>query len=84
MEKLLTKCIVNVDNEFTFNGLLFKISKRNKDYRVSNSYKENDDYTNTAEMTYVLVGVNNDCKIIVLNENNSVIKDVTFVRNVGV
>lgn len=78
-------CIVNADNEFVFNGLMFQISNKNKNYKVINSYRENRDYTNSAEMTTVKVGIEKDtCKILFFNEDDKQMTDVLFVGMVGV
>lgn len=85
MNKILKTCIVDVDNEFVFNGMLFRISKRNKNYKVMNSYKDNKDYTNSSDMISVHVGIEKEsCTLFFLDENKNKMNDVFFVKLVGV
>lgn len=81
--KFLGEYIVNADNIFTVSGLLnFEISPLVKEYRVFNSYKNTEDFTNESEMSTVKVFIDRDnLNLVFLNENNKPITKLMIVED---
>lgn len=81
--KFLGEYIVNADNIFTVSGLLnFEISPLVKEYRVFNSYKNTEEFTNESEMSTVKVFINRDnLNLVFLNENNKPITKLMIVED---
>lgn len=49
------RCVVDTENEFTYDGFRFKISEEVKEYEVHKKSGTIYDYTNEAEMSEVYV-----------------------------
>lgn len=80
--KFLEECIVDADNIFTVRGIHFKISPLVEEYRVFNSYKNTEDFTNESEMSIVKVFINRDnLNLIFLNEKNQPITKLMIVED---
>lgn len=81
--KFLGEYIVNADNIFKVSGLLnFEISPLVKEYRVFNSYKNTEDFTNESEMSTVKVFIDRDnLNLVFLNENNKPITKLMIVED---
>ena len=81
--KFLGEYIVNADNIFTVSGILnFEISPLVKEYRVFNSYKNTEDFTNESEMSTVKVFIDRDnLNLVFLNENNKPITKLMIVED---
>lgn len=81
--KFLGEYIVNADNIFTVSGLLnFEISPLVEEYRVFNSYKNTEDFTNESEMSTVKVFIDRDnLNLVFLNENNKPITKLMIVED---
>ncbi|MGL6081373.1 MAG: hypothetical protein ACRC4N_02555 [Gammaproteobacteria bacterium] len=48
-------CHVDADNDFTYQGIQYRIPDDNKNYKVYEKYDEVHDYKNRTEMTSILV-----------------------------
>lgn len=80
--KFLEECIVDADNIFTVRGIHFKISPLVEEYRVFNSYKNTEDFTNESEMSIVKVFINRDnLSLVFLNENDKPITKLMIVED---
>jgi hypothetical protein len=80
--KFLEECIVDADNIFTVRGIHFKISPLVEEYRVFNSYKNTEDFTNESEMSIVKVFINRDnLNLVFLNEKNQPITKLMIVED---
>ena len=80
--KFLEECIVDADNIFTVRDIHFKISPLVEEYRVFNSYKNTEDFTNESEMSTVKVFIDRDnLNFVFLNENNKPITKLMIVED---
>lgn len=80
--KFLEECIVDADNIFTTRGIHFKISPLVEEYRVFNSYKDTEDFTNESEMSIVKVFINRDnLSLVFLDEKNKPITKLMIVED---
>ncbi len=80
--KFLEECVVDADNIFTVRGIHFKISPLVEEYRVFNSYKNTEDFTNESEMSIVKVFINRDnLNLVFLNEKNQPITKLMIVED---
>ena len=74
------KVPVNVDNEFSLNGIKFTVPEDNDDYRVISKYSESDEYTNESKMDQVNVVLGSDFKFYFYDEDGEIIKGVKFQK----
>lgn len=74
------KVPVNVDNEFSLNGIKFTVPVDNDSYRVISKYSETDDYTNESKMDQVNVVLGSDFKFYFYDEDGEIIKGVKFQK----
>lgn len=74
------KVPVNVDNEFSLNGIKFTVPIDNDNYRVISKYSEADDYTNESKMDQVNVVLGSDFKFYFYDEDGEIIKGVKFQK----
>lgn len=74
------KVPVNVDNEFSLNGIKFIVPEDNDDYRVISKYSEDDEYTNESKMDQVNVVLGSDFKFYFYDEDGEIIKGVKFQK----
>lgn len=81
--KFLNKSVVDADNIFNVFGLKYYISKSVKEYRVYNSYKENqDNFTNESQMSIVNVYIDMETnKLHFFNEHNKEITKIMIVED---
>ncbi len=80
--KFLEECVVDADNIFTVRGIHFKISPLVEEYRVFNSYKNTEYFTNESEMSIVKVFINRDnLNLVFLNEKNKPITKLMIVED---
>lgn len=79
--KFLEECIVDADNIFTVRGIHFKISPSVEEYRVFNSYKNTEDFTNESEMSIVKVFIDKEnFNLVFLNEKKKPITKLMIVE----
>ena len=74
------KVPVNVDNEFSLNGIKFTVPEDNDDYKVILKYSEADEYTNESKMDQVNVVLGSDFKLYFYDEDGEIIKGVKFQK----
>lgn len=79
----LDTCIVDADNIFKLCGVKYKIDNRVKEYKVYNSYKNSEDFTNTAEMCEVKVLLDSENKLHFLDEYDKEINKITLLEGVS-
>lgn len=77
---LSEKAVVNVDNEFTFKGMNFKIDELNIDYHVSHRYDEVEEYENFSLMELITVELNENMQLRFYNEDGIEIYGVHYQK----
>lgn len=74
------KVPVNVNNEFSLNGMKFIIPENNDNYRVVSKYGEIEDYTNESKMDQVNIVLGSDFKLYFYDEDGEAIKGIKFQK----
>lgn len=80
----VTSCVVDADNIFKIWGLEYEISPSVKEYRVFNSYKENNEnFTNESPMSIVHVFIERESnRLRFFNEHEKEITKLMLVEEV--
>ena len=74
---------VDADNVFKFAGSYFRIPYNNRDYRVTDSYRDDYNYSNISSMdsVFAVTEQDGDCfRIKFYNEKNEPLKFVRMLR----
>lgn len=74
------KVPVNVDNEFSLNGIKFTVPEDNDNYRVISKCGDTYEYTNESKMDQVNVILGNDFKLYFYDEDMEIIKGIKFQK----
>lgn len=74
------KFIADADNIFSVMGLKYEIDSTVPEYKVYQSYKEIDDYTNTSDMSSVFVFIEKETnQLKFYNEHHKEIKKINLL-----
>lgn len=74
--RLMQWCIVDTENEFSFDGNTYLISNDVEEYRVYNKSGEVEDYTNEAYMDKILAVNYLDGVTLFYDQNYNIVNDV--------
>lgn len=77
---LSQNAVVDVDNQFSLNGMIFQIPEENEDYRVVNKYNESEDYDNESNMDSILIVLGRDFKYYFYNQNGEEVKNIKLKK----
>lgn len=73
---MTTRAIVNADNEFTLDGIVFVIPEDNAGYKVFKKYDEVEEYENESFMESISVELSEDLKLKFYDEANQEVEGV--------
>lgn len=77
---IVKKCVVDVDNIFQFGNIKMHIDENDKNYKVINSYRDLEDYSNHAQMTFIYVCLcDKTNRLFFVNEKFEIVKNVKVV-----